>query len=85
MSEKTIYPKPPHPRRVHPERRYRVRYAQMAIEGGGSASWLGYHHTWLGARIAAWWNQRVATYGGIVTITDREVGSPDPKEEACPE
>lgn len=72
MSEMTIYPKPPRARRVHSERRYRVRYSGMAVDGGGSVSWVGYHRTRIGARIAAWWGQHVTTWGGTVTITDRE-------------
>lgn len=65
-----IYPKPRHRKRERPDRRWHVRYEQMAYDGGGSSSWTGYHRTRLGALIAAWWQQNIASWGGRVTLTD---------------
>lgn len=73
MSER-IYPKPERPTRDLSHRRWHVRYEEMIGEGCHLSPWTGYHHTRIGARIAAWWNQNVRTYGGIVTIRDARAG-----------
>lgn len=67
----TLYPKPPRRRRDRSHLRWRVEYHHMVYEGGGTASWNGYHRTRLGAHIAAWWTQNVSSYGGEVTLTDQ--------------
>lgn len=67
MAER-IYPKKPKVKRDLSQRRWHVRYEDMIGEGCHLAPWTGYHRTYLGARIAAWWNEHVRTYGGVVTI-----------------
>lgn len=72
MSEH-LYPKAERTKRDLSHRRWHVRYEGMIGEGCHLAPWTGYHHTWIGARIAAWWNQNIATYGGTVTLIDASV------------
>lgn len=68
-----IYPKRPRRRRDLSHLRWHVRYEEMIYEGGGTSSWTGYHRTRLGALIAAWWHQKIASYGGRVTLADVEI------------
>lgn len=70
MSRK-LYPRDPRKREPNYTRRWRVDYENMVYEGGFGASWSGFHRTYVGARIAAWWNQNIASYGGTVTLTDQ--------------
>lgn len=65
-----IYPKPPRPKRDRSDLRWHVHYEDMVGEGSRLSPWTGYHRTRFGARIAAWWNQNISTYGGVVTIED---------------
>ena len=48
------------------QRRYRVAYDLLYDGGGGE--WTGYYRTRVGARIAAWWNVHVSSYGGTAAL-----------------
>jgi hypothetical protein len=61
-----LYPKEPRRRRDKSGRRYRVDY-DLAYDGGGS-EWSGYYRTHLGARIAAFYNYHLASYGGRAAL-----------------
>lgn len=50
-------------------RRYRTHY-NLAYDGGGS-EWDGYHNTYFCARVAAWWNIHIASWGGQAQIYDQ--------------
>lgn len=52
--------------------RWAVRYEHMVYEGGVCASWTGYYRSRLAARVAAWYHQTLASYGGdSVEIIDQ--------------
>ena len=67
MSER-LYPRPPRKRKDKSGRRYHVHYV-LAYDGG-AGEWTGYYRTKLGARIAAYWNYKVASWGGSADLTD---------------
>lgn len=48
------------------KRRYRVDY-DLAYDGG-SSEWSGYYRTRVGAKIAAWWNVHVSSWGGTADL-----------------
>lgn len=52
------------------QKRWRVRFRDMAYDGGVTATWTEYHRTRLGAHLSAWWHQHVGSWGGLVTIKD---------------
>lgn len=45
---------------------FRVYYS-LAYEGGGT-DWVGYYRTYFGARVAAFWNLHISSYGGTAKI-----------------
>lgn len=55
-------------RRVPTHRRFHVRY-DLAYDGGGD-TWTGYYHTPLIARLAIFYNMRIASYGGKAVLVD---------------
>lgn len=60
-----LYPRP----RRHKDksgRPWRVDY-DLAYDGGGQ-SWSGFYRTIVGARIAAFWNVQVASWGGSAVL-----------------
>jgi hypothetical protein len=67
--EKTPHYKYP-PERVpaswNDHRRWHVAYD--LIYDGGSARWEAYYRTYLGGRIAVWWNVNIASWGGTVRM-----------------
>lgn len=50
-------------------RRWRVDY-WLAYDGGGG-EWSGYYRTRRGAKLAAWWNYHLASYGGSADLIDQ--------------
>ena len=48
------------------QRRYRVAYDLLHDGGGGE--WTGYYRTRVGARLAAWWNVHVSSWGGTADL-----------------
>ena len=58
--------------RGSPNRRWRVDY-DLAYDYGGSGKWSGYYHTRLLARIAAFWNTYVGSWGGTAVLFDQGV------------
>lgn len=71
-----LYPKRLRTKASTAHRRWQVRYEDMVYESGVSSSWTAYYRTRWGARVAAWWHQRVASYGGSsVTLTKQQCGS----------
>lgn len=67
---RTLYPKAAK-KKQNQERKYhrpwRVDY-ELAYEGGDLGCWSGYYRTYTGARIAAFWNQYFASYGGTAIL-----------------
>lgn len=51
---------------VREKRPYRVDY-DLAYDGGCSI-WSGYYRTQVGARVAAWWNVHVSSWGGTAAL-----------------
>ena len=51
-------------------RRWHVDY-EITYDGGGS-NWSGFYRTYIGARIAAWWNVHVASWGGNAILYDNK-------------
>ena len=47
-------------------RTWRVDY-DLAYDGGGGC-WSAYYRTRVGARIAAWWNVHVSSWGGTAVL-----------------
>ena len=68
MSE-TIYPKKKK-RKPEKHRRWRVDY--HLIYDGGGVEWSKQYRTRWGAKIAAWYNHYIASWGGAVTLVDQE-------------
>lgn len=72
MDGKQLYPR--HRRyKDKSDRRWHVDY-DLAYDGGGDV-WVGYYHTIFGARIAAFWNEYIASWGGSAVLYDRKKGS----------
>ena len=75
MSEQ-LYPSPSREARLErrrsraEKRRYRVDY-DLAYDGGGS-EWSGYYRTRAGAKVAAWWNVHVSSWGGTAVLEGEE-------------
>ena len=67
---KQLYPRP---RREKDKsgRRWRVDY-DLAYDGGGSGPFINYYRTRKGAKIAAFWNIHVSSWGGSAILTDQE-------------
>lgn len=71
-----LYPSPSREARLErrqlraEKRRYRVDY-DLAYDGGGS-EWSGSYRTRAGARVAAWWNVHVSSWGGTAVLETRE-------------
>lgn len=58
------------PARDKSGRRWRVDY-DLAYDGGG-CRWSGYYRTRVGARVAAFWNFYVASWGGSAVLHEQE-------------
>ena len=67
MSER-LYPREP---KVKDKsgRRFHVFY-DLAYDMGGGGKWTGYYRTRLGAKIAAWWNVHLLSWGGTADLDD---------------
>ena len=65
------YPKAKKPRLSAKIRKYRVAY-DLAYDGG-SSKWDGLYRTLVGARLAIFWNRKVASWGGTAVLYDRGV------------
>lgn len=64
-----LYPKPVResPRGKHKKLRpWRIEY-DLGYDGGG-VQWAGYYRTYTGARIAAWWNVHISSWGGSAVL-----------------
>ena len=68
-AKKQIYPKPEKPRKNKSGRRYKIHY--YLVYDGGGGEWDGYYRTYLGARIAAWYNEYIGSWGGSATLIDQ--------------
>ena len=44
---------------------------------GGSSKWSDYYRTLWGAKIAAWFHYRIASYGGSIELVDTIKGEPE--------
>lgn len=75
MMGSRLYPKEPRQKRDLSHRRWHVHYTNMIGEMCELEPWTGYHRTRAVALIAAWWNQNIVTYGGTVTLFDRNGGA----------
>lgn len=71
MTER-LYPKPPRPEKDRTHLRWRVDYC-LAYDGG-HGEWSGYYRTRTRARIAAWWNFHIASWGGSAKLIDQTGG-----------
>lgn len=47
-------------------RTWRIEYD--LIYDGGNGEWVGYYRTYIGARIAAYWNVWIASWGGSAEL-----------------
>lgn len=76
MKAEQLYPSPSRAARKErrQERRERRRWAVEydLIYDGGSAMFRGHYRTRIGARIAALWNARIASWGGTAVLIDTE-------------
>lgn len=50
-------------------RRWRVDYD--LVYDGGSSTWTGHYRTHRGARLAAWRNYHLSSWGGTADLTDQ--------------
>lgn len=67
-----LHPKSKPPRKDKAHRRYKVYY--MLAYDGGPGKWTGHYRTLTGAKIAAWWNYYVRSFGGTADLTDQQEG-----------
>ena len=73
-----LYPPPRRERRKarrqakQEARPWAVRY-DLAYDGGGS-KWDGYYRTRFGAQLAAFWNVRIASWGGTAVLRENKAG-----------
>jgi len=51
-------------------RKWRIEY-DLAYDGGGE-EWVGYYRTRLGAKISAFWNVHVSSWGGSAILINNE-------------
>jgi hypothetical protein len=62
-----LYPKEPKIKDTT-GRRFHVTY--FLCYDLGSEEWVGYYRTKIGARIAAWWNVHIFSWGGTADLDD---------------
>lgn len=67
-----LYPRPPRKEKDHTDRQWHVYY-DLTYDMGGSGPWCGYYRTRIGARIAAWWNVRIASWGGTALLIENDL------------
>jgi hypothetical protein len=65
----TLYPRTRR-RRDLTGRRWYVFY-DLAYDGGGS-KWVGYYKTKRGAKLAAWWNVNMSSWGGTAVLKENK-------------
>ncbi len=63
-----VYPKEPREPNDNLDRKWVVKYRNMIYDGGGTASWDRGYHTFIGARIAAFYHYHIGSWGGAITI-----------------
>lgn len=51
-------------------RPWRVEY--YLVYDGGGVEWTGYYRSYAGAKIAAWWNYHVRSWGGRAALYDNK-------------
>ena len=66
---KQLYPRPSR-MRDKSGRHWHVDYD--LIYDGGRTAWVGHYRTYAGARIAAFWNVRFASWGGNAILFDNK-------------
>lgn len=68
----SLYPNPKREaRRAQKQARLEKRSYWVAydlIYDGGGAVWIGYYRTRTGAKVAAWWNVHVSSWGGTADL-----------------
>lgn len=69
MTER-LYPRPLKSKPDHSDRRWRVDY-ELIYDYGGSGKWTAYYATRAHAKLAAFWNVRIASWGGSAVLTDQ--------------
>lgn len=71
LMSKQLFPKEkPEPPEPDPIDRPWVVHYDLAYDGGGD-SWDGYYRTKFGAKISAWWNYHIASWGGSAILEHR--------------
>lgn len=54
------------------DRRWHVDY--ILLYDGSEDMWVGYYRTNIGARIAAFWNTQIASWGGSAVLYEKRKG-----------
>lgn len=70
MTEIEHFPKPKKPKVFQPERYPWLVHYDLAYDDGGDR-WTGYYRGYWRARLAIFWNRRIASWGGSADLMRR--------------